>query len=91
MITRIDGAKCHLRKFTASQFRSKVYQVPQAACYPLSHQDPQTDYNGPVRGFDIDSSDEEADSVSDVDVPLPPVVPPAPPIEQPPDLPPELP
>ena len=59
-----EDLPCELRKFTTSQFRSKVYLVPMSECYPLAPtvlaQFPQ----GPIRGLHTPSpfdSDDDAD------------------------------
>ena len=36
MVNVSEDLSCELRKFTASQFRSKVYSVPMSECYPVS-------------------------------------------------------
>ena len=46
-----EDLSCELRKFTTSQFRSKLYLVPMSECYPVARtvlaQSPQ----GPIRGL----------------------------------------
>ena len=61
-----EDLSCELRKFTSSQFRSKVYLVPMSECYPVAPtvlaQSPQ----GPIRGLHKPSpfdSDDDADPV----------------------------
>ena len=61
-----EDLTCELRKFTTSQFRSKVYSVPASECYPVAPtvlaQSPQ----GPIRGLNKPSpvdSDEDNDPV----------------------------
>ena len=76
-----DSNTCQLRKFTSSQFRSKVYTVPISQCFPVSPtmlaQDPQ----GPIRGLneppDSDSDDDPdpLDPTSETTLPTPPPIP----------------
>ena len=76
-----DSNTCQLRKFTSSQFRSKVYTVPISQCFPVSPtmlaQDPQ----GPIRGLneppDSDSDDDPdpLDLTSETTLPTPPPIP----------------
>ena len=76
-----DSNTCQLRKFTSSQFRSKVYSVPISQCFPVSPtmlaQDPQ----GPIRGLneppDSDSDDDPdpLDPTSETTLPTPPPIP----------------
>ena len=63
MVSVSEDLSCELRKFTTSQFRSKVYSVPMSECYPVAStvlaQSPQ----GPIRGLfkpsPLDSDDDE--------------------------------
>ena len=63
LITKLEDQKCYLRKFTTTQFRSKLYEVPLSACFPLSHQEHVSDCGEPVRGLDNESSDDEGSVV----------------------------
>ena len=61
-----EDLSCALRKFSTSQFRSKLYVVPMSECYPVPPtvlaQSPQ----GPIRGLHKPSpfdSDDDADPV----------------------------
>ena len=61
-----EDLSCKLRKFTTSQFRSKLYLVPMSECYPAAPtvlaQSPQ----GPIRGLHKPSpfdSDDDADPI----------------------------
>ena len=61
-----EDLSCALRKFSTSQFRSKLYVVPMSECYPVPltvlAQSPQ----GPIRGLHKPSpfdSDDDADPV----------------------------
>ena len=73
LVTSIDtGKMCHLRKFTSSQFRSKVYVVPMAECYPLKPLAPPPLSQGPVRGQEhLLESDSDNESVTDTTAPQP--------------------
>ena len=84
---------CELRKFTTSQFRSKLYVVPMSECYPVAPTVLALSPQGPIRGllkpFPFDS-DDDADPVSlpprQSTVPAPsPVVTQTPAYEQPTD------
>ena len=84
---------CELRKFTTSQFRSKLYEVPMSECYPVAPTVLALSPQGPIRGllkpFPFDS-DDDADPVSlpprQSTVPAPsPVVTQTPAYEQPTD------
>ena len=76
-----DSNTCQLRKFTSSQFRSKVYTVPISLCFPVSPtmlaQDPQ----GPIRGrneppdSDSDDDPDPLDPTSETTLPTPPPIP----------------
>ena len=76
-----DSNTCQLRKFTSSQFRSKVYTVPISQCFPVSPtmlaQDPQ----GPIRGLneppdsDSDNDPDPLDPTSETTLPTPPPIP----------------
>lgn len=66
MVSIREDLSCELRKFTTSQFRSKLYVVPMSECYPVAPtvlaQSPQ----GPIRSLHNPSpfdSDDDADPV----------------------------
>ncbi|CAB4042176.1 Hypothetical predicted protein, partial [Paramuricea clavata] len=89
LVIDIDPSKmCHLRKFTSSQFRSKVYLVPMADCYPLKPSVVAQPSQGPVRGQDerLESdSDNEYNTSTEAEehtrsVTPPIIVPPSPPV-----------
>ena len=65
-----EDLSCELRKFTASQFRSKVYSVPMSECYPVTPtvlaQSPQ----GPIRGLYKPSSLDSDDDNDPVTLPI---------------------
>ena len=42
---------CELRKFTTSQFRSKLYLVPMSECYPVAPTVLALSPQGPIRGL----------------------------------------
>ena len=73
---------CQLRKFTSSQFRSKVYTIPMCDCYPVTPtvlaQTPQ----GPIRGqTESTASDSDDDPVPVVPSLRPPTVLASPPVD----------
>ena len=52
-----NDIECRLRKFTSSQFRSKIYHVPLAECYPVVPTLIEP-HDGPIRGLmDVDNSE----------------------------------
>ena len=66
MVNIREDLSCELRKFTTSQFHSKLYVVPMSECYTVAPtvlaQSPQ----GPIRGLHKASpfdSDDDADPV----------------------------
>ena len=61
-----EDLSCELRKFTSSQFRSKVYLVPMSECYPVAPTVLTQSLQGPIRGLHKPSpfdSDDDADPV----------------------------
>ena len=61
LVVNITDEICHIRKFTKSQFRSKLYEVKATDCYCIPQtvlaQSPQ----GPIRGtLDLADSDSES-------------------------------
>ena len=62
-----EDLSCELRKFTTSQFRSKVYSVPMSACYPVALTVLAQSLQGSIRGLHKPSlfdSDDDADPVT---------------------------
>ena len=57
IITKLNGDRCEVRKFTTSQFRARTYDVLITDCYPISQTIPQVNNHGPIRGFDSGISD----------------------------------
>ena len=89
-----EDLSCELRKFTSSQFRSKIYLVPMYECYPVAPtvlaQSPQ----GPIRGLHKPSAFDSDDDANPVllpprhsTVPAPSSVVSTPPACQPPTVP----
>lgn len=86
LITTLSDDRCQVRKFTKSQFRSKVYDVKLSDCYPVTSTTLARPVPGPVRGM-IDHSDSDsepdtsqpvklqphADQLGPVPVPHPPL------------------
>ena len=61
-----EDLSSELRKFTTSQFRSKVYLVPMSECYPVAPTVLAQSHQGPIRGLHKPSpfdSDDDADPV----------------------------
>lgn len=64
LVVRVDtDLSCQLRKFTSSQFRSKVYTVPMSQCYLVQPTVLAQSSQGPIRGqyskpLDSDSDDD---------------------------------
>ena len=81
-----EDLSSELRKFTSSQFHSKVYLVPMSECYPVTPtvlaQSPQ----GPIRGLHKPSAfDSDDDAAPVILPPRPSTVPaPSPVVHQPP-------
>ena len=87
VIAMDNGKMCHLRKFTSSQFRSKVYVVPITDCYPIQSTTsaplypPQRPTHGHREVIDSDSDEsfavdappDQSDSTISPDISLSPV------------------
>ena len=61
-----EDLSCELRKFTTSQFRSKLYLVPMSECYPVASTVLAQSQQGPILGLHKPSpldSDDDADPV----------------------------
>ncbi|XP_078371501.1 uncharacterized protein LOC144655167 [Oculina patagonica] len=64
MVSVSRDLSCELRRFTTSQFRSKVYTVPVSECYPVAPTVFAQAPPGPIRGLDKPSpSDSDEDNV----------------------------
>ena len=62
-----EDLSCELRKFTTSQFRSKLYVVPMSECYQMAPTVLVQSMQGPIRGLHKPSqfdSDDDADPVT---------------------------
>ena len=67
MVCVCEDLYCELRKFTTSEFRSKLYLVPMSECYPVAPAVLALSPQGPIRGLLKPSpfdSDDDADTVS---------------------------
>lgn len=63
MVIGLDNDRCQLRKFTTSQFRSKIYDVHPTDCYPVAPTMFQPSAQGPIRGLESpNTSDSDSDS-----------------------------
>ena len=89
-----EDLSCELRKFTSSQFCSKVYVVPMSECYPVAPKVLAQSPQGPIRGLHKPSafdSDDDADpailSPRKSTVPAPSSVVSQPPVYEPPTVP----
>ena len=68
IVVGVSGAQCQIRKFTKSQFRSKVYDVKVTDCYPVMSNALARSPPGPIRGFDhCDTSEPDSDSDTELD------------------------
>ncbi|CAH3032666.1 unnamed protein product [Porites lobata] len=73
---------CQLRKFTSSQFRSKVYTIPMCDCYPVTPTVLAQTPPGPIRGqTESTASDSDDDPVPVVPSLRPPTVLASPPVD----------
>ena len=61
---------CELRKFTTSQFRSKLYLVPMSECYPVAPTVLALSPQGPIRGLLKPSPCDSDDNAGPVSLPL---------------------
>ena len=68
MVCVREDLYCELRKFTTSQFRSKLYLVPMSECYPVAPTVLALSPQGPIRCLlkpaPFDSYQDDADPVS---------------------------
>ena len=64
MIVAINGQQCSLRKFTNSQFRARIYDVPISDCYPITATIPRAPCQAP---YESSSSDGPGSYDSDVE------------------------
>ena len=82
MIGIDKGFSCQLRKFTSSQFRSKVYTIPLCDCYPVTSTVLARTPQGPIRGqTESTASDSDDDPVPVVPTLRPPIVLASPPVD----------
>ncbi len=85
MVCQVSDDECSVRKFTKSQFRSRLYTVPVKQCYPVKRTFLNQVPSGPIRGLDDGNTDDGSPfipptSVSSYTVPdldIAPYVPPA--------------
>ena len=70
LVTQVDGAFCHVRKFIGSQLRSTSYRVKNSECYKVPGELSETG----LRPQD-DSSGDEEDPIQPANPPPPPDIP----------------
>ena len=58
VVCKVSGNECSVRKFTKTQFRSRLYDVPLQQCYPVSPTFLQPSPSGPIRGLIEGGSDD---------------------------------
>ena len=63
IVTDVQQDRCKVRKFTMSQYRSKVYDVPITSCYPVSPTALTHPPNTPIR--DLYDSDTDTDQTAE--------------------------
>ena len=97
IVTSVSGTQCQIRKFTKTQFRSKVYDVKIGDCYPVISNALAQSPPGPIRGLDLhDIPESDSDSDTDSNHGLPPdyqpsvLLPASPVMELQPALPPDI-